>query len=134
MKKILLSVLVVAAIASCKKETYTKTNSYVNLVYEIDNTEDSLHIVFRRAVYNDSVAGNIDFDTLITTDGTHYIPVQVLIGEPVMLYGLSNLGPGFHLRIKGEDGTVIRETDTVTYYPANLLARDRWVSKLEMIP
>ncbi|RYZ35195.1 MAG: hypothetical protein EOP49_33735 [Sphingobacteriales bacterium] len=119
---------------SCGKDELVKTTSYADLVYEITTGDSTmLNVIYRKGVYNDSIKGNIDFDTIITTAGTHFIPAQVLIGQPVMLYGESHKDSSFHLRIK-RDGVVLKETDSITFYPANQLHPDQFISKLEVIP
>lgn len=134
MKKVVFFLLAICTLYSCKKDELVKTVSYADLVYEINNDEDSLYIIYSRAVYNDSVKGNIDFDTVITQPGIYYINSRVLVGNKVMLYAYTEKGDGFGLRIKDEDGATLAQTDTVTHSPANQLHPEYWMSKLEITP
>ena len=52
-----------------------------------------------------------------------------------MLFAESRKGPNFHLAIVDDNGTILAETDTVTYDPSNPLRDyDRWTSKLVVVP
>lgn len=134
MKKILLPLLLMTTVFACKKDDLVKTVSYVDLVYEITNNEDTLDVEYYIGVYNDTQKGNIKFDTVLTQQGVHFIPGRVLAGENVQLYAYSEKGGDFHLRIKADDGSTLAETDTVTFSPANQLHPDYWTSKLVIVP
>lgn len=133
-KFILPIIALLVSVVSCNKDEVVKTVSYKTVVYEIDNNVDSLYVTYRKAVYNDQIKGNIDFDTVFNTKTTHFMTMQVLIGKPVVLFGLSNKGGYFHLKIKDKDGLVLAETDTVAFYPANELHPDQYSSRLEYMP
>ena len=122
--------------ASCKKETdFTKTASYKNIIYEIQNNVDSLKITYRIGVYiTDTTKGNIDHDSLFTTKGNFFINASVLLGEKVIFTGISFTGGNFHLKIKDTSGLVLVETDTVTHFPANQAHRDEYESQIQFTP
>ena len=59
----------------------------------------------------------------------------MLTGSQIMLFAESRKGPNFHLAIVDDNGTILAETDTVTYDPSNPLRDyDRWTSKLVVVP
>jgi hypothetical protein len=135
MRGYLLIALLVVGIASCKKdETFTKQDTYKDIVYRIESSDSNLSIAFMRAVYTETVKGNIQTDSVLIGPDLYNIPATVLTGVPVVLFAESRTGPNFDLQIVDDNGTILAETDKITFYPANTFHPNQWVSKLTIIP
>jgi hypothetical protein len=134
MKGYLLAALIVMTISSCKKEeTFTKQDTYKEIVYRIESKDSNLTIAFMRAVYTETIKGNIQTDSVLVAPNLYNIPATVLTGVPVVLFAESLTGPDFHLQIVDDNGTVLAETDKITFYPANTFHPNQWISKLTVI-
>jgi hypothetical protein len=136
-KAFYLFLLLATFAVSCKKQSdFVKTYSFKNIVYEINNNVDSLHLTYCIGVYTspDSAKGNMNHDTLLTTKGTCFISTKVLLGLPVVCTGISFNGGNFHLKIKDTSGAVMAETDTITHTPATPINRERFESQIQFTP
>lgn len=123
------------AMGCSKEETLTRTEHFRDLVYTIETNETDLQVEFMRGQYDSLRKGNIAADTAFPAAGTYQIPATVLRGDAVVLFAQSNNGPEFHLKISDKDGTVLGETDSITFYPANQLQeKDLWISKVKITP
>lgn len=135
MKKYLLVILLAMSFYSCKKDAdATNAPQYKDIVYRIQTTDSALQINLMRAVYNDAQKGNIGKDSVLLNPGLYNIPATVLTGANVSLFAMSAKGPNFNLTIVDTKGTVLAATDTITYYPANQLHGDQWISSIHFIP
>gem|GEM_PF-1677981 len=136
MKRLFYLSILALGLYSCKKEeTLSKTITYRDIVYRVETNDSNLAIEFMRAVYTDAVKGNIANDSILVNPGFYNIPATVLTGSQMMLFAESRKGPNFHLTIVDDNGTILAETDTVTFYPSNPIKEyDQWVSKLTVIP
>ena len=136
MKRLFYLSILALGLYSCKKdETLSKTITYRDVVYRVETDDSNLAIEFMRAVYNDAVKGNIATDSILINPGFYNIPATVLTGAQIMLFAESRIGPNFHLTIVVDNGTILAETDTVTFYPSNpIKPYDQWVSKLTVEP
>ena len=131
MRGYLIAALFLLAVSSCKKdETFTKQETYKEIVYRIESKDSNLSIAFMRSVYSETVKGNIQTDSILVAPDLYNIPATVLTGVPVVLFAESLTGPDFHLQIVDDKGTVLAETEEITFYPANTFPPDQWISKL----
>ena len=131
MRGYLIAALFLLAVSSCKKdETFTKQETYKEIVYRIESKGSNLSIAFMRSVYSETVKGNIQTDSILVAPDLYNIPATVLTGVPVVLFAESLTGPDFHLQIVDDKGTVLAETEEITFYPANTFHPDQGISKL----
>ena len=114
---LLLSLFFVSCLACNKDDKLTKSESYANLVYRVQTTDSFLQLYFLRAVYNDSVKGNIGKDTILTFPSLYSIPATVLKGYTVTLKGISTRDSMFNLKIVDANGAILAQTDTITRWP-----------------
>jgi hypothetical protein len=136
MKKCLLILLLMTTLLSCKKDetTFTKQETYKDIVYRINSMDSNLNIAFMRAVYTETVKGNIQTDSFLPNPGLYNIPATVLTGVQVVLFAESKRGPAFSIEIVDDNGARLAVADTPTHYPANPLHPDQWVAKLTIVP
>jgi hypothetical protein len=135
MKKLLLLLMLSSFVFACnKQDEATKVDQYKKIVYRINTGDSNLYITFRRAVYDSSQKGNIDFDSVLIAPGLYEIPATVLTGTDAKLYGESHLSGNFSMQITQQNGTVLAKTDSITYDPANQLHVARWYARINIIP
>jgi hypothetical protein len=130
---LLLLFLIVSCIACKKDEKLTKSEPYKNVVYRVQTTDSALHLIFARAVYTDSVKGNIEKDSILQYPGFYNIPATVLKGFNLRLRGISTKGTNFNLKIIDENGGILAQTDTFEHWPVTPFdSVDRYVSTLSV--
>lgn len=129
-----ISLFALLAGACNKTDNYTKSASYANVVYKIQSSEPGLYVTYSVGVYTDSIKGNIDYDTTFAATGNFNIPSTVLVGTNVTLFAMSDSGDNFAIQITDENGSIIKQSDTITLDPANALHADRYFAKLVYQP
>jgi hypothetical protein len=135
MKNFLLLAFFLFTLISCTKDQLVKNRTWVSMTYRIQTLDSNLMVSLMRGEYTDNVKGNIAKDTLLVNPGFYNIPVSVLVGHKVTLFGMSTRGPDFELAIHDEEGVLLKKTDSITFYPKGPFDTvDRWVSKITVIP
>lgn len=135
MKNLLPLLIMSAFVFACnKQDEVTRVDQYKEIVYRINTGDSNLYITFRRAVYDSSQKGNIDFDSVLIAPGLYEIPATVLTGTDAKLYGESSVSGNFSLQITQQNGKVLAKTDSITYDPANQLHDARWYARISIIP